>query len=230
MLSALILNLPFLTNKRGRREPSSTPLALELLSPSSLQLWLEAGEASFALQLFCPGWRTETPLHVQLSAFGQVQELQLEAGCSTREVASALALVLDRWFDITLPTTPTECQRAHLELRPKTRAGLAASSTDGMVLLNNDGRGFDVEIGLDDPTAAGGVITLALEGRVERFATASGQHGAEVMRNLVERLESLGALIRVRDLPSADCYRARVDILAVDVEAVAPAETLAANS
>jgi len=224
MLSALIFNLQLFRDRgrtaagreQDREVQQSLPLSVQTLSPSTDRVWLEAGDGCFSLQLFCPEWKTSQSMNVALTAFGQREVVQIAAGTPTREAASTLALALDRWFDVTLPTTQTESQRSSLVLRTKTRAGAAASSTDGMVLVRCDGRGFDVEVGLDEPVAAGGVITVAVGGSLARITTASGQHGSSVALALAARLDALGCVVERREERCDETFRVRLELLAVN--------------
>ncbi len=219
MLSAIIVNLPLIRNRRRRASAQGEdrqPLDLLSHDAEAVQIWIEAAaDGTLDLQLFCPHWQTGRAGRVSMRAFGELLEVDYAAGSDTRALCLALARALDPWFDITLPKAPAASQRLHLHLEPKTHASLAASSTDGMVLLRCDGRGFHVEVGLDEPCASGGVITVAVAGRLLRFATACGQHGAEVVGEMARQLRALGGLVEIVGEASDGSYCARLQLKAL---------------
>jgi len=142
-------------------------------------------------------------------------------------LATRLAGALEDWFDVTLPHRGTGAQRVRLQLSIKSRAGMAASSTDGMVLVGCDGRGFDVEVGLDDPAAAGGVVSLAVDGHIERIMTRPGQHGAELVQQMIQQLRAQGCVLQLTDEAHEGAYRARLNVLAVQPAPLAAERALA---
>lgn len=191
MLSAIILNLKLLKKNKAETPQvrvldahEERPLTLEIVSfdAESARVFVEGDGDNVELQIFCPEWKTTRAGRLELLVFGEPRAIEYQAGKNPHELAAILATALDARFDVTVPASAACGQRARLCLGLKTRAGTAASSTDGMIIVRSDGRGFDVEIGLDEPTASGGVVTVATEGRLSRFATSAGQHGAEIRR------------------------------------------------
>ena len=221
MLSAIIL--PLFGHRRNkatatsrviqRQEPAA--LDIEILSEHNddLQVWLEHDGLTCELQIFCPSWQTREATTLRLRAYDQIIEVKLAAQTSTVEAMRRIARLLEPLLDVTLPAPGSHCQRLGLSMERKTRHGLAASSTDGMVIVRCDGRGFDVEVGLDEPVASGGVISLALDGAVERVTTRAGQHGSEVLRAMAEALTRLGALVELNSQSCEDSLCGRVDLL-----------------
>ncbi|MFH1809190.1 MAG: hypothetical protein ABIJ09_10635 [Pseudomonadota bacterium] len=219
MLSALIVNLQVLRHRRqNTAQPTSpaNPVAVVSYDAEHLRVWIENTDSrQWTLQLFCPAWCTPAAGAIELQVYGESLHVAYDGGLDTRGLMLAVARALDPWFDVTLPAAGGDSQRLALELGVKFHADMATTSTDGMVLLQCDGRGLDVEIGLDGPLASGGVVSVALGDRLLRFSTQAGQHGAEVVRHLVQTLTQLGGLVECAPRGCDDTYRVRIDLLAL---------------
>jgi len=232
MLSAVIVNLQLLRKRQAEpapapAQPQPSPRGVELevrsQDETSLRIWTEPEDLDHMhVQLFCPSWRSTSAGAVQLQAFEQSVTVPYAAGERCADIAGAVAAALERWFDVTVPAHDAEAPRVRLSIQLKKHPGLAASSTDGMVLLSSDGKGFDVEVGLDEPSATGGVVSVALDGQISRFNTHPGQHGSEVVNAIAQALTSMGCLVRLEPATCVDSYRARVTVL-VHLKPEAPA-------
>jgi hypothetical protein len=220
MLNALIVNFPLFGASHQRKHAEATahlnPIAVGRHDEKNVRVWLDTdAERRWTLQLFCPSWIAPTAGEIELVVLGQPKFVKYSAGQTTRQIIKSLATALESQFDVMLPATSDDSQRLPLGLALKSQTNMTIHSTDGMVLVSCDKRGIDVEVGLDGPFAAGGVITISLEGRTSRFSTHAGQHGSEISRQIEQVLTDLGAMVEITVRQCDTTYRARVDVLSV---------------